>query len=152
MNVKLIPIAIATALLFAGCQESQSDTAKDVAEARTEARKDSNEARQDASESAQEANKDVAQAGQTYGEKTDAARANLTEAEADAMRVNARSAYDIAVTDADGRHEIAKQKCDALTGTDKDACVSAADAALAADKANAEANRDATLASADRTN
>jgi hypothetical protein len=56
----------------------------------------------------------------------------------------------VAITEADGRHDVAKEKCSAFTGVDKDACLSTADATYAADHAAATADRDARLVDADR--
>jgi hypothetical protein len=47
----------------------------------------------------------------------------------------------VAVTEAEGRHKIASEKCDALAGDAQKACKDQADAALALTKANAKAAR-----------
>jgi hypothetical protein len=58
-------------------------------------------------------------------------------------RTQASSAYDVAVTEADGRYKIARAQCDALDGDAKHHCVDHADAALAVSKSDAEATRKA---------
>jgi hypothetical protein len=54
------------------------------------------------------------------------------------------------MTDAKGAYDIAKEKCSALKSVDKDACLSTIAATLAADQAAAMADRDRSLAAADR--
>jgi RNA polymerase sigma-70 factor, ECF subfamily len=48
-----------------------------------------------------------------------------------------------------GRRDIEKEKCDALTGVVKDACISTADATLAASELAAISTRDAALVAAE---
>jgi thiamine biosynthesis lipoprotein ApbE len=59
-------------------------------------------------------------------------------------RTQAASAYDVAITEAEGRYKITRAQCDALNGDSKHSCVDRADAALALSKADAEAARKAT--------
>ncbi len=67
--------------------------------------------------------------------------------EVDAVRKaeirKAGSAYDVALTEAEGRYKITRAQCDALAGDAKHNCVEHADAALAVSKADAEAARKA---------
>jgi hypothetical protein len=58
-------------------------------------------------------------------------------------RTQAASAYDVAITEAEGRYKITRAQCDALNGDDRHNCVDRADAALALSKADAEATRKA---------
>jgi hypothetical protein len=58
-------------------------------------------------------------------------------------RTQAASAYDVAITEAEGRYKISRAQCDALNGDAKHNCVDQADAALALSKADAEAARKA---------
>ena len=48
----------------------------------------------------------------------------------------------------EGRHKVAKEKCDALAGAEKDSCNNIADANLTADTSSAAAVRDALLVDA----
>ena len=145
MMNRLIPIVAVAALLLAGCNESPSETSKDVTKATEEASQDVSEARQDASKTESKSEEKVIDAQQEYA-KTDAnAREKLTEVESEAMAAQAKADFDVAKTEAEGRHNIAVEKCGALEGVDKTACVSTADASLAAELAAATANRDAAL-------
>jgi hypothetical protein len=67
--------------------------------------------------------------------------------EVDAVRKaetrKAASAYDVAVTEAEGHYKISRAQCDALNGDARHSCVDRADSALARSKADAEAARKA---------
>ncbi len=145
MMNRLIPIIAVGALLLAGCNESPSETSKDVTKAREKASQDVSEARQDASKTESKSEEKVIDAQQAYA-KTDAnAREKLTDVESEAMAAQAKSDFEVATAEAKGRHTIAVEKCGALEGVDKKACVSTADANFAADEAVATANRDTAL-------
>jgi hypothetical protein len=58
-------------------------------------------------------------------------------------RTQAASAYDVAITEAEGRYKITRAQCDALNGDAKHNCLDRADAALALSKADADAARKA---------
>jgi hypothetical protein len=58
-------------------------------------------------------------------------------------RTQASSAYDVAITEAEGRYKISRAQCDTLSGDAKHSCADRADAALALSKADAEAARKA---------
>jgi hypothetical protein len=58
-------------------------------------------------------------------------------------RSQAASAYDVAITEAEGRYKITRAQCDVFSGAAKHDCVDQADAALALGKADAEAARKA---------
>jgi len=58
-------------------------------------------------------------------------------------RTQTASAYDVAITEAQGRYKITRAQCDALNGDAKHDCFDHADAALALGKADAEAARKA---------
>ncbi len=64
------------------------------------------------------------------------------------MIKSANADYDVAKVEAEGRHKIAKEKCDALSGDRKDSCNNVADAVLTADVSSAAAVRDALLVDA----
>jgi vacuolar-type H+-ATPase subunit H len=146
MMNQLIPVVAVMALLLAGCKESASETSKDVTQAREEASQEVSEARQDADRTENKSEEKVIDAQQEYS-KTDAnAREKLTEVESDAMANQAKADFEVAKTEAEGRHNIAVEKCGALEGVDKKACVSTADANFAADEAAATAIRDNALA------
>jgi len=152
MMNRLIPIVAVGALLLAGCNESPSETAKDVTQAREKAGQEVSEARQDASKTASKSEDKVMDAQQEYA-KTDAnAREKLTDVESQAMTAQAKADFDVAKTEAEGRHNIAVEKCGALEGVDKTACVSTADANFAAEVAAATANRDEAMAQLAQSN
>lgn len=143
---RLIPIVAVAALLLAGCNEAPSETSKDVTQAREDASQDVSEARQDASKKESKSEEKVIDAAQAYA-KTDAnAREKLTAVESEAMASGAKADFDVAMAEAEGRHEIATEECGGLQGVDKTACVSTADANFAADEAAATAIRDTALA------
>jgi hypothetical protein len=72
--------------------------------------------------------------------KTDAdANADATKAEGKADEKKADSAYDVAVTEAEGTHKVAVEKCNAMSGDAQKACKDQADAKLELAKANAKA-------------
>ena len=146
MMKQLIPIVAVAALLLAGCNESPSETSKDVTKATEEASQDVSEARQDAGKTENKSEEKVIDAQQKYA-RTDAnAREKLTDVESEAMAAGAKADFDVAKAEAEGRHNIAVEKCGALEGVDKKACLSTADANFAADEAAATAVRDTALA------
>jgi hypothetical protein len=119
----LLPmIGIVTAALVCGCNGAKSPAAvaTDVATARQQASTEVTEARKDAAN-----NVDNAAAN------TDGSSKNLSE-------VGARNAYDVAVAQADGNHNVAIQQCLALTGEAQKTCKERADAGY--DQAKTHAN------------
>jgi hypothetical protein len=144
---RLLPIAAALVLL-AGCQETPTDTAKDVAKAQSDASQKSQDARKDANVEVSEANKDVRDAKVDFVESRDAAMKQLTSAEAEAMVQTANAAYDVAMTEASGRNKVALELCDPMLPAEKDACVSAAAGELATAQAQATSTRDERLVTA----
>lgn len=147
---RIIPLAAAIAmLLLAGCQESPKETAKDVAAARTEANQEANDARATADRKTAAADAKVDDARQDYSKSETEANETLGKAQDKAASTIAEADYDRAIVEADGRFKVENEKCDALSGTAKDACVSAAESALAVEKAAAQSRRDAALAVAD---
>ena len=88
-------------------------------------------------------------AQQAYAESDEIAAKKLTKVESDAMIKTANADFDVASAEAKGGYDVAKEKCDALNGVDKTACLSTADATLAANQAEATAIRDAALVSAE---
>lgn len=142
---RLIPLVAVAALMLTGCKETASDTANDVADARQEARQDNSEARQDANADIAEATDKVNDAQAAYAESTDDTRKKLTLAESEAMIKTAKADYDVAKVEAEGRDKIAMEKCDALSGAEKDSCKHIAAATLVADISSASAVRDALL-------
>lgn len=150
MMIRLIPILALAALLLGGCNESASETAKDVSQAREKASTDMSTAQKDANKAENMADQKVAAAQQDYVETKAGAQSKLNKVEADAMVTVAKADFDVAMADLEGRHLIATEKCGMLKGAEKTACLSTADAALAADQAIATANRDAILVQAER--
>ncbi len=80
--------------------------------------------------------------------RQDAANA-LTRAESQAMIRTANADFDVAETAAEGNHEVATQRCDALLDVARDSCMSTADATLASNRREAIATRDAALLDAE---
>ena len=63
----------------------------------------------------------------------------VADAQRDAQRDMSGDAYKVALAKADGDHEVAIQKCEALQGHDQQVCKDQADADYEAAKANAKA-------------
>jgi hypothetical protein len=119
----LLPmIGLLTAALACGCNGAKSPVAvaTDVATARQQASAEVTDARKDAANNADNA------AGNADGSSK-----NLSE-------VGARNAYDVAVAQADGNHNVAIQQCLALTGEAQKSCKQRADAGY--DQAKTHAN------------
>jgi hypothetical protein len=117
----LLPmIGILTTALACGCNSAKSPAAvaTDVAAARQQASTEVTEARKDAAK-----NVDSAAA--------DGSSKDLNDA-------GARTAYDVAVAQADGDHNVAIQQCLALTGEAQKSCKERADAGY--DQAKTHAN------------
>lgn len=106
-------------------------------------------ARHDADKTVDKANDKLVDAQTDYARADDAARAKLTVVESQTMSKKAKADFDVAIAKAEGRHDIATEKCGALSGVDKTACISAADASFAAEQADATARRDQTLVQAE---
>jgi hypothetical protein len=117
----LLPmIGILTTALACGCNSAKSPAAvaTDVAAARQQASTEVTDARKDAAK-----NVDSANADGSSKERND---------------VGARNAYDVAVAQADGDHNVAIQQCLALTGEAQNSCKERADAGY--DQAKTHAN------------
>jgi len=147
---RLLPIAAMAALMLTGCKETATETAEDVAKARSDATENVSEARQDLNKTINKAEEDVAEARHDYTERDTPARADLNEAKSDAMDDTAEANYDVAMAEAEGIENIASEKCGVLSGVEKNACLSAAEATFEAAKARAIAERDAALVAASR--
>lgn len=150
MIIRLVPIIALAAVLLGGCNESATETSKDVSQAREKASEDVSAAQKEAMKDENKAERKVAEAQQDYAETRAGAQGDLSEAEAEAMATMAKADFDVAMAEIEGRHNIATEKCGVLKGVEKDSCVSTADAAFEADKAIAIANRDAILVQAER--
>jgi len=146
MIIKLIPIVAVAALLLTACDESPSKTSKDVTQARAEASQNVSEARQEADKIERTSSDKVVDAQQAYTKTATTARQKLTKVESEALAAGANAEFEVANTEAEGRHNIAVEKCGALKGADKTACASTADANFAAEVAAATARRDTALA------
>jgi hypothetical protein len=68
---------------------------------------------------------------------------NVAAARADAQKQDTKAMADTAITEAQGRHDVAIQRCDALAGDQQKACKEQADAALDMVKANAKDEKSA---------
>jgi len=109
----LLPmIGILTTALACGCNSGKSPAAvaTDVAAARQQASIELTDARKDAAKN------------------VDSAAANANGSSKDRNDVDARSAYDVAVAQADGDHNVAIQQCLAQTGAAQKSCKERADA------------------------
>jgi hypothetical protein len=129
MNTKLYVLAAGVALLgLAGCQQASSPATVEskVASARHDV-----------------AQKEVA-ALQRQARTDATAESDEVSALQHAEAKKADSAYDVALTEADGRHTIAVARCAAMAGDAQRNCRDQADAALALSKADAEAARSAS--------
>jgi len=149
MIIRLLPILALAALLVGGCSKSPSETSKDVAKAREKASQDVTAAQKDASKTESKTDLKVAEAEMDYSKTEDGAHDKLNQVESEAMAKMAAAEFDVAMAEAKGRHNIETKKCGVLKDVEKTACLSAADATLAAEKATATANRDAHLVAAD---
>jgi hypothetical protein len=119
----LLPmIGILATALACGCNSAKSPAAvaTDVAAARQQASTEVTDARTDAAKN------------------VDGASANADGSSKDLNDVGARNAYDVAVAQADGDHNVAIQQCLALIGDAQKSCKERADAAY--DQAKTHAN------------
>jgi hypothetical protein len=115
MKTGLIVVAAVVAMYaLTACEQASSPSSvdKNVAEAKANAAKENNKAMKDEAKTVASAN------------------ANVADSHADAL-----------VTEAQGRHDIAIQRCDGLAGDQQKACKDQADAALELAKANAKAQK-----------
>jgi hypothetical protein len=120
----LLPmIGILTTALACGCNSAKSPAAvaADVAAARQQASTEVTDARKDAA-----------------AKNVDSAAANADGSSKDPNDAGARTAYDVAVAQADGDHNVAIQQCLALTGEAQKSCKERADAGY--DQAKTHAN------------
>jgi hypothetical protein len=116
-------VSIAALISIGGCHQASSPASvqSNVTSAREEAEKNDFKAAQDQAKTDAAANADAAAAAQ---------KADLKKAD---------SSYDLSITEAEGRHKIAIEKCNALSGDSQKACKDQADATLELSKANAKA-------------
>jgi hypothetical protein len=122
----LLPmIGILTAALACGCNSAKSPAAvaSDVAAARQQASAEVTDARKDAAKN------------------VDSAAANADGSSKDLNEVGARTAYDVAVAQADGDHNVAIQQCLALIGEAQKSCKDRADAGYDQAKTHANVSR-----------
>ena len=123
MQKLLLPmIGILATVLACGCNSAKSPAAvaTDVATAR------------------QQASTEVADARTDAAKNVDGAAANADGSSKDLNDVGARNAYDVAVAQADGDHNVAIQQCLALIGDAQKSCKDRADAGY--DQAKTHAN------------
>jgi hypothetical protein len=81
----------------------------------------------------------VADAKQDAAKDENKAEAKVEDKTNDLNKVNAQGAYDVAMSQADGDHKVAIQKCEAMSGDAQKACKDQADAKYDLAKANAKA-------------
>ena len=115
-------LGILTTALACGCNSAKSPAAvaTDVAEARQQASIEVTNARKDAAKN------------------VDSAASNADSSSKELNDVDAKTAYDVAVAQADGEHNVAIQQCLALTGEAQKSCKERADAGY--DQAKTRAN------------
>jgi hypothetical protein len=82
---------------------------------------------------------EVADAKQDAAKDTGKAEAKVDDKTVDLNNASAKGAYDVAMAQADGDHQVATQKCQALAGDAQKACKDQADAKYDLAKANAKA-------------
>jgi hypothetical protein len=121
-NFSLSVIGILVTILVCGCNSAKSPAAvaTDVAAARQQASTEVTDARKDAAKN------------------VDSAAANVDGSSKDLNDASAKAAYDVAVAQADGDHNVAIQQCSALTGEAQKSCKERADAGY--DQAKTHAN------------
>jgi hypothetical protein len=149
MISRSILTAAIVALTLSGCTESMSRTNHDVAEARDAAAKSNDEARMDTSREVAEANEQFDSVWQAQSESDREARRKMIEVESIAMIAKATTDFNLTMTEAMSRHQVAKGKCDALNRADEEACVSSINASLIADQSLAKFDRDTALVAAE---
>jgi hypothetical protein len=81
----------------------------------------------------------VADAKRDAEKDANKAEAKVEDKANDLDKVNAQGAYDVAMTQADGDHKVATQRCEAMSGDAQKACKDQADAKYDLAKANAKA-------------
>jgi hypothetical protein len=86
----------------------------------------------------QQASTEVTDARKDAAKNVDSAAANADASSKDLNDAAARAAYDVAVAQADGDHNVAIQQCLALTGAPQKSCKDRADAGY--DQAKIHAN------------
>jgi hypothetical protein len=82
---------------------------------------------------------EVADARQDAAKDTGKAEAKVDDKTVDLNNASAKGAYDVAMAQADGDHQVATQRCDALSGDAQKACKDQANAKYDLAKANAKA-------------
>jgi len=147
---QLIPVTALAALMLGGCGDTSNDTARDIRETRDDAAQNINAARDNAQDTINRVDRDVNELERDLARTNANAREQLNEAEADARTETAQAVFEVEEAEANGRHNIAMERCDAVTGVEKDACISTADANLASELAIAVSRRDNALVAAER--
>ena len=146
------PYLLKTALLasalivgLAGCQESAEDTASDVAEARADGQKNIAEAEAKAREARAEQRGDRNRSSDApmvdAQELRDGVNPNRSANAGQAEDVR-ESEYDVAMAKAKATYDVEEERCEALAGADRDACMAQADAVYQRARLNAERRRD----------
>jgi hypothetical protein len=82
---------------------------------------------------------EVADAKQDAAKEENKAEAKVDDKTVDLDKASAKGAYDVAMAQADGDHQVARKKCDAISGDGQKACKDQADAKYDLAKANAKA-------------
>ena len=148
INRSILTAAI-VALTLSGCTESMSRTSHDVAETRYAAAESNDEARMDTSREVAKANEQFDSVWQAQSESEREARRKMIEVESIAMIAKATADFNLTMTEAMDRHQVAKEKCDSLSSANENACVDSINALLIADQSLASVNRDTALVAAE---
>ena len=128
-------LAAMIALGLSACgPQSQQEAAEDVAEARQESAENLAEVRQDTQEDLRDAQRDLARADDVE---------EMADQREDLTRQGAEAEYELAVTEAEGRLEVAQQQCDTLGGDAHDRCDDQAQMQFENEKELAEQRLDA---------
>ena len=123
MNIRPLSLLISSTLLLglAACQESASETQRDVNAARQEAQKNVAEARQEGAQQMREANDRLTATADKAGDE-------LQEAQANVDKTRAEASYKVLATEAKETRKIALEKCDAFQDEIRDRCEETAEA------------------------
>jgi hypothetical protein len=138
MYLKSLCAVAAAALMLTACTkkaETPAEVQHDVAKAQAEGQRDVADARADAQDANADADKQVADAIVDHDDKDVAKQAHDANEKADEGTAKIR------VAQAEADHNVAVEKCEALTGPAQKECKDNADRALDEAKEAAKANR-----------
>ena len=131
-----VVLAAAFIALLTACGEpkSQAKVDREVAEQKRDAANDMADARKDA-------NKEMMSAREDAQETIQKADRKEVDAKADMMKADADANYKLAMEQANGDHDVALKKCEAMVGQPKQSCKDQANAEFAQAQARADEER-----------